>query len=414
MAMRNVEDAIQMTHVAEGGLHEVTDLLQRMRELAVASASETLHDEERQYLQDEYGELMAEINRTANSNSFGNTKLLAPGAVDILVMIDLSDSMGLEIPGFRAALPIMRQTLLDAGLDVKMGLVGVSNSSDAIDGATVYQRLTGDADLYDAALSTFTNTGLGLMDPYTTMLDQTGVVPVTGTDDVSVGFRGSADQKLVLYASDRGQEVALTPVTEAETATALADAGFTVHAMTVLGSFGADYDDITTATGGTLQDMNGFGIGFDAMLDTIAQDTISKARPVAPLEVQAGIDNSAQDRIELGFPVDVTTPTLGINTSTVSTVSDARDALDLLDGALLVVGRALATLGGTEQRLESAVRHHEDYIAAISGAESQIIDADMALVTSELTAAQIVQQALMAATAQARNIHASAIPALLG
>ncbi len=415
MALRNVEDAIEMTHTAEGGLHEVTDLLQRMRELAVASASATLADEERQYLQDEYGELMREIDRTANVSQFGNQKLLAPGDVDILVMIDLSDSMGLEIPGFQAELPGMRQTLLDAGLDVKMGLVGVANSSDPIDGATVYQRLTGDADVYDAALAAFSNTGLGLMDPYTTMLDQTGVVPVDGTDGPEKnGFRATATQKLVLYASDRGQEVALTGATEASTATALAEAGFTVHAMTVLGSFGGDFDDIATATGGSVQDMNAFGVGYAAMLDNIAQDVIAKARPLPTLEVQAGIGNTDADRITLGFPVDATTPTLGISETAVSTVAGAREALDLLDDALLTVGRGLATLGGSERRLQAAVAFHHDQLAALSSAEGQIRDADMAELTSELTALQIMQQAGIASRAQAHQLHSSTIPALLG
>lgn len=415
MALRNVEDAIEMTRVAEGGLHSITDMLQRMRELAVASSSETLADEERQYLQDEYGELLAELDRTANSAHFGNNKLLAPGDVDVLFMIDLSDSMGLEIPAFRSAIPIMRQTMLDAGLDVKMGLVGVSNSSDAIDGATVYQELTGDTDQFDAVLSGFDTTGLGLMDPYTTMLDQTGLVPVAGTDGPeSNGFRGTADQKLILYASDRGQEVALTGATEADAAQALADGGFTVHAMTALGAFGSEFDDITTATGGTLQDMNGFGVGFDAMLDTIAQDAIANARPTTPLEVQAGIHGTADDLITLSIPTDVTSHTLGITDSDVATVATAREALDLLDVAIGTVSSSLAELGGSQVRLEATARNHEETIAALAGAESKIRDADMADLTSELTALQIMQQAGIAARAQAKNLHSASIPALLG
>lgn len=414
MALRNVQDAMEMTVTAEGGLFEVTDLLQRMRELAVAGASETLAQEERAYLQDEFGELQAEIDRIANATSFAGRRLLAPKAVDLLFMIDTSDSMGLEIPGFQAEIPGFRETLLAAGLDVRMGLAGVSTTIDPDDGSTVAQRLTDDTAAFDAELAAFTNNGVGLMDPYSTMLDQAGVVPLAGTDGPEQhGFRQDA-QRLILYAADTGQETSLSSATEDSAAQALSAAGFTVHVMTRLAANGGDYDAITTATGGSLQDMNGFGVGFDTMLDNIAQDIIAGARPVERLDVQADIGSGADSRIELGFPADTTTFTLGVQESSVATVADARSAIDDLDGALLAVGRSFAVLGASFNRLESAANHHEARLVALGGAESAIRDADMAQVTAELTVAQITQQAGLAALAQARSIHSATIPALLG
>ena len=414
MALRNVHDAMEMTVTAEGGLFEITDLLQRMRELAVASSSETLADEERTYLQDEYGELLSEIDRIANGTSYAGRRLLAPKGVDILLMIDTSDSMGFEIPAFRAEVPGFRDTMLAAGLDVRMGLVGVSNTVDTVDGSTTTISLTDDTDGFDAALAGFTKNGVGLMDPYTTMLDQSGVVPVAGDNGPERhAFRQDA-QKLILYAADIGVEINLTSATETSAATALADAGFEVHVMTRLAAVGADYDEITTATGGSLQDMNSFGVGFDVMLDNIAQSVISGARPVDPMDVQAGTGSGAESRIALGIPADTTTFTLGVQDTDVETVATARDALGALDSALVEVGRRFADLGASYNRLESAARHHEDRLAALAGAESVIVDADMAAVTASLTAAQIVQQAGIAARAQAHDLHASTIPALLG
>jgi len=414
MALRNVQDAMEMTYTAEGGLHEVTDILQRMRALAVASASQTLASEERGYLQDEYAELLGEVDRIANTTTFAGRRLLAPKGVDVLFMIDTSDSMGLEIPGFQAEIPGFRETMQAAGLDVRMGLVGVSNAIDTLDGSTTHVSLTGDADAFDSALSTFTNNGVGLMDPYTTMLDQAGIAPVVGDDGPEhQGFRQDA-QKLILYAADIGQEVSLSSATETSAASALSAAGFEVHVMTRLAANGGDYDEITTATGGTLQDMNGFGVGFDTMLDNIAQSVISSARPVDKLDVQAGTGSGADSRIELGFPADTTTFTLGIQDSDVETVGAARDAMDALDTALQRVGSSFAELGASYNRLESAANHHEHRLAALASAESQIRDADMAKVTAALTAAQIVQQAGIAAQAQANDIHASTIPALIG
>lgn len=412
MALRNIHDAMELVNTAEGGLVETVDILQRMRELAVASASETLANEERQYLQDEYGQLLDEIDRLVNSTEFGGRRLLGPDPVDMVFMIDLSDSMGFEIPSFRNEIPAFRQTLQDAGIDVRMGLVGVSNSSDTVDGSTVYISLTSDEQAFDSVLSTFTNTGLGLMDPYTTMLDQAGIAPIDGDNPDEHNFRPNA-RKMLMYASDQGQETSLSAATEASAAADLAAAGFEVHAMIRTFSDLADFDDIVAATGGSAVNMPASGANFDIMLDTIAQSIIGSSRPLSTLEVQADTGSGAEDRIPLNFPVDVTAYGLGITSTGVATVADARASIAALDDALAIVGEASSTLGATWNRLNSAADHHEVRLNALAQGESTIRDADFALETSELAVAQILQQASIAAMAQARGIQAAAIPALL-
>lgn len=414
MALRNVEEALEMANVADSGIHEAVDVVQRMRALAVASASETLADEERAYLDDEYGELLAQLDDIAHGTDYNDTTLLGPRPVDILFMVDVSDSMGNEIPAFRAELGTFIDTMNDAGLAVRISLIEVSNTRDSVDGASVRLGLTDDRDRFDASLSTLVTTGLGLMDPYTTMLDQTGVVPLAGDDGPEIpSFRKDA-RKLVLYAADRPQEIALSAATEADTAQALADAGFTAHIMGVAATSTAAFDDIATVTGGSFQNMSAFGVGFDTMLDNIAQQTIAESRPVQGIEVQAGIQNDADSRIALGFPVDLTTVAMGLDTTAVDTAAAARGAIDALDGALVTMNRARATLGASVNRLESTARHHITQIEALSSAESQVRNADYAVVTSELTASQIVQQSGIAAQAQANQLHAQAIPSLLG
>ena len=403
MALRNVHDAMEMAETAETGLGEVADMLQRMRSLAVASSSETLATEERSYLQEEYGQLLAEVDRIANTTSFGSKRLLSPKAIDIIFMIDTSSSMGIEIPVFRTEIPTFRQTMLDAGLDVHMALAGVSSTVDFQDGNTTAISLTGNTTAFDATLASFGITGVGLMDPYSTMLDQTGLVPLTGDNGPERhNFRGDS-QKVLLYAADIGQETSLSAATETSAATTLANAGFTTHVMTRAG-FEGDYDEITTATGGLLQQMSGFGVGFDTMLDNIAQDIISKARPVSPIEVQAGTGSGAEHRIKFGVPVDVTTVALGIDGTDVATTATARGAMDLLDSALDAVGRAFAALGAGYNRLEAAADHQETHLMALAGAESELLDADYAYETSALTAVQ----------AQATDLLVAAIPSLLG
>ena len=74
-AMRNTNDGISIIQTAEAATNEVTDILQRMRELAVQSSSETLDDDERSYIQDEYLELAEEIDRIANVTAFNGVSL---------------------------------------------------------------------------------------------------------------------------------------------------------------------------------------------------------------------------------------------------------------------------------------------------------------------------------------------------
>ena len=75
-AQRNVNDGISMIQTAEGGIKEMSDLVKRMRELAVQAASETLSDTERGYAQEEFGALSEEIARIQNNTVFGGIHLL--------------------------------------------------------------------------------------------------------------------------------------------------------------------------------------------------------------------------------------------------------------------------------------------------------------------------------------------------
>lgn len=75
VAKRNANDAISLVQVAEGSMNEMTNILIRMRELTVQSASDTLGDEERSFLNREYTQLVDEMDRIANSTEFNGRKI---------------------------------------------------------------------------------------------------------------------------------------------------------------------------------------------------------------------------------------------------------------------------------------------------------------------------------------------------
>ncbi len=80
-ARKNTLDGISMLNIAEGAMNEISKVIQRGRELAVQSASEALTDNERVYLQQELGQLAAEVDRISSSTKFNGIKVLS-GSVD--------------------------------------------------------------------------------------------------------------------------------------------------------------------------------------------------------------------------------------------------------------------------------------------------------------------------------------------
>lgn len=75
-ADRNANDGISMVQVAEGGLNETSNILTRMRELAIQSASDTVGDKERAMTNLEYQALKEEMDRISQVTEFNGTKLL--------------------------------------------------------------------------------------------------------------------------------------------------------------------------------------------------------------------------------------------------------------------------------------------------------------------------------------------------
>src|SRR5262245_16195401 len=82
-AVRNANDGISLSQTAEGALQESTNLLQRLRELAVQSANDTNASSDRLSLQDEVEQIKSELNRIANTTEFNGRKLLDGSAQNL-------------------------------------------------------------------------------------------------------------------------------------------------------------------------------------------------------------------------------------------------------------------------------------------------------------------------------------------
>jgi flagellin len=94
MAVKNANDGVSMLQTAEGGLEETTDILLRMRELAVQSSSDTYNATDRAALDNEFDSLKAEITRISTRTDFNGTSVLNSAAtVDLQVGADTGDTI---------------------------------------------------------------------------------------------------------------------------------------------------------------------------------------------------------------------------------------------------------------------------------------------------------------------------------
>ncbi|WED21073.1 flagellin [Vibrio sp. JC009] len=104
MAVRNANDGISIAQTAEGAMNESTNLLQRMRDLALQSANGSNSRSERVAIQEEVGALNDELNRIAETTSFGGNRLLNGtfGAQSFQIGADSGEAVALEIGNMRS------------------------------------------------------------------------------------------------------------------------------------------------------------------------------------------------------------------------------------------------------------------------------------------------------------------------
>ena len=103
-AIKNANDGISVTQVAEGAMEEVGNILQRMRELAVQSANDSNSDADRAYLQQEVSQLAEEITRISETTQFNGQNILDGSYTDKYFQIgaNASQNVGLSIANLAA------------------------------------------------------------------------------------------------------------------------------------------------------------------------------------------------------------------------------------------------------------------------------------------------------------------------
>ncbi|SJZ36175.1 flagellin [Photobacterium toruni] len=141
VAMRNANDGVSMAQTAEGAMSESTTIMERMRELALQSANGSNSDKDRDAMQKEMGELQSEMNRIADTTSFGGQSLLdgSFGSRDFQIGANSNEtqSLGLMDVSSHALGQTYKSFGTDAAGDMELSATAVAGTQGANGSVTI-------------------------------------------------------------------------------------------------------------------------------------------------------------------------------------------------------------------------------------------------------------------------------------
>jgi flagellin len=407
-AARNSNDGISLAQTAEGALGEVTNNLQRVRELAVQSSNATNSASDRLAMQEEVTQLLAEVDRVAEQSNFNGVKLLdgSFSAQVFQVGANVGETITVSsiVDSTKAGLGLDNGTATDtSGTAVTGALVAGDVTVNGVDIGAVAQdaklqaaAITASSSSVTASASTSVDTGaftaaVGETSGDTYTLTVAGVA-ITGTA-TGAGTIDGAMMDASLAAGTVLADLATAGITTSGTF-AGGDMTFTdadgdniVISETLVGTFGGS--DPSVASGA------GTNYGSISSITSTGEDLVIAGATVASAGLTAA-----------------TTAGTG-NTLTVSTVAGSSLVITAVDTAINSINSARGTLGAIQNRFESVVTSLQTSAESLSAARSRIRDADFAQETANLTKAQILQQAGVAMISQANSLPQNVL-SLLG
>lgn len=473
VAVKNANDGISLAQTAEGALQESTNILQRMRDLALQSANGGNGDAERKALNDEVVQLKNELDRISTTTKFGSKSLFDGGfAENIQVGAQANETISVKIGSFRttdlgttASRDATKASLTAGAAPTSLTIAATTVTTPQVDGTA--STLVGAA----PARLDFDNSAGDSSDANATieinfdgnsesvLLDGVYADNQELADAINAGLVGTSLEGLVT-ATDNGTGITLTEVDatslysgSAVTVTAGADATVVFGASTA--NTGTAGTPAVTAAGNNQFDIavNGgtastitIDAGTYTTLESLADNINQQIAADAGLkgEVRATVSEGKLQFVttDTGSAADITVTettgatggitNLGFTTGAtaagvdegaqaansvekidITTVDGAQAAIATIDAALQEVDVTRASLGAIQNRFDSTISNLQNVSENASAARGRIQDTDYAAETANLTKNQILQQAGTAILAQANQLP-QAVLSLLG
>jgi flagellin len=444
-AARNANDGISLSQTAEGALGSATDMLQRIRELAVQSANATNSASDRTAMNAEVTQLASELDRIAKNTQFNGTNLLdgsftsasfQVGANANQVITATSANFSTSKYGNNRMGSVVAATANAVG-DLVTGTTAGTTTSQSIVAAAVALGTTGSPILADTLT---VNGSAGSATVAVAKGDSAKTVAASinaksGSTGVSATARTEIDASAFLAGGSYSLDVL------SDNATTAVNVAFTVSANTSDGLAAgiAAFNDKSSQTGVTAK-LNVAGTGItltNASGNDILISNRSAVASVITVGGQAGIagSNGAATAVTSAYVVGSLTvdssKTFGVvstiaatnvaktgfflalsgasqlqavNTLDVSSVDSATRTLATVDAALSAVSGQRAQYGALQSRFDTTISNLQTSVENASAARSRTQDADFASETANLSRAQILQQAGTAMVAQANQL----------
>jgi flagellin-like hook-associated protein FlgL len=392
-ASSNAEDGISAVQTAEGALSEVTDMLQRMNELAVKAANGTNSESDRQTIQDEIDQLTTEIDRVSETTKFNETYLLKGNTdgTSSSVTVNAHDA-GLDgklVDNGNGTATFTLNTELKEGDTVTIGGTDytIGTSSDSTDGYAKYDDTKtkavsfGDSITVDGTTSTLVNKiavdKIASLenDSKFTIVDEDGnstEYTIADTTDLDSGEISAADAK-TLISNSMASAHSITVTNFNDGTNNLASSFEVVSALGTNEVSGADSNLIDTATGNwdyTVDNLNkaaNSGTAGTATDVTISGNTttFTTNTPISDSAITSVVSKMATgDKI-----------TIGTTEYTISDETDARNDKYTKEDVLALINQGSNTLdtvkfdidaantAGTKALTENGLVNSDEYTA---------------------------------------------------
>jgi flagellin len=444
-AVRNANDGISLAQTSESALAEVSNNLQRIRELAVQSANATNSASDRAALDQEVQQRVAEIDRIASQSSFNGRKVLdgtfgnaafQVGAnVGETITVNLSTSMRATTIGKTA------DYVGGAAYDTTLAVGQQGTAVSAVAGTAGTAFVSGDLTIAIGTGSAVTvgastagsGAGQSAGSAYAKAqaINSAGVNGLTATADTTAQFDLAAaavantvtdyDLSINGVAIYSNYNAATSGALTADQLVAAVNAN--ASATGVVASYdssntrvtftASDGRDIAISQGNAVTANQGLGV---AEGNNNSANTVSMAAGAGATVTNTYVGSirlTAADQIVVGGGAPAkagftaTSLALGnqaLNSASVTTVAGANTTITRVDAALTSVSNLRSTFGAIQNRFESTISNLSSISENLTASRSRILDTDFAAETANLTRAQILQQAGIAILAQANAV----------
>ncbi|MCU2507552.1 FliC/FljB family flagellin [Enterobacter hormaechei subsp. hoffmannii] len=378
-AARNANDGISLAQTTEGALSEINNNLQRVRELTVQATTGTNSDSDLSSIQDEIKFRLSEIDRVSGQTQFNGVNVLAKdGTMKIQVGANDGQTISIDLQKIDSS---------------TLGLNGFSVSKNALEtGEAITQLPNGAGAPIAVKMDASVLTDLNITDASAVSLHNvTKGGNATSTYVVQYGDKSYAAS----VAQDGTVKLNKADVTYNDKANGVADATQTGSLVQV----GADADN--NAVGFvTVQGKN--YVANNSLTNANGADAAAAATSVT---IDGGTGNQAKIELSQNGTTAATTEFAGASTN---------NPLALLDKAIASVDKFRSSLGAVQNRLSSAVTNLNNTTTNLSEAQSRIQDADYATEVSNMSKAQIVQQAGNSVLSKANQVPQQVLSLLQG